>query len=500
MSPVSLLKEQRSVLSRSAYRNIAIVTVMLLAFALRTYGLTNESLWIDEGYSVALADHGLADIVRGTIADQHPPLYYVLLHLWQYFGDTVYHIRYLSVLLGMLGLAAILTMVNSLFGTRVGLTATLLSALSPMHIWYSQEARMYILLTLLTTLSAYYFWRLARGEKRVWAPYLLVTALSLYTHNYAVFIIVAENLLVGVWLLLQRRSLRFLARWVVIQLSVLLVYGAWIPVVLYQARHHQMRWLGSPNLETLRGTLDWLLLGQTPVRPVNLVWLLLAAIGVVLLARSGTVRPREGIEWVLGWFLLPLGLAFVVSQRYPIFQAKQFLIVLPALTAGVAVALCRLQGGWRWLIAGVLLAYNTSGLLNEYRQTTKHEWREVAAHITSHLEEGDVLYLNPAASILVLDVYLPDDVPYAGYPPGYSVIRGGWEGVIVDASMPEIVLAPLAEDYDRIWLVEFSPGFWDPNAHLAAWLRDRARPVDALAFHGISVRLFDVRDVVGHPR
>lgn len=466
-----------------------IVATLLLAFALRVYGLTAESLWIDEGYSISLAGHGLSDIVKGTIADQHPPLYYTLLHLWQRLGHTIFHVRYLSVLIGFLGLCVAFLTARSLFGPRIGASALFWLTIAPMHVWYCQETRMYILLALLTTLSVYFFWRLAEGG-RSWIGYTIVTVLALYTHNYAIFVLAVENALVVLWVLRKSAHTTFLHRWVRVQLVTACLYSVWIPVVIDQARHHQMRWLASPDLATLRGTLNWLLLGQSGAKPPGAGPVLLVVMVLIAIWMPKT-RLRSTVL-VLGWFALPLTLAYILSQRYPIFQAKQFLIALPALTAVVAVAIGRLGKWSRLLLAGVLLMYNASGLLDQGLAESKHEWREVAAYLTSQMIDGDGLYLNPAASILVLDVYLSDDIPHDGYPPGYDVIRGGWEGDIVDAATPDLVLAPLAAQYRRIWLVEFGPAFWDPEAHLAQWLEDHGRLADEREYSGIRVRLFDL--------
>ncbi|MBC8252427.1 MAG: hypothetical protein H8E35_00165, partial [Ardenticatenia bacterium] len=63
--------------------------ILLLATGLRFYRLGGQSLWADEGNSVALARAGLAEIAARTALDIHPPLYYWLLHGWiQLFGDT----------------------------------------------------------------------------------------------------------------------------------------------------------------------------------------------------------------------------------------------------------------------------------------------------------------------------------------------------------------------------------------------------------------------------
>ena len=65
------------------------VTIVILGIALvlRVWTLGAESAWIDEAYSIALARRTVLEIIRGTMADQHPPLYYLLLQKYLKLGS-----------------------------------------------------------------------------------------------------------------------------------------------------------------------------------------------------------------------------------------------------------------------------------------------------------------------------------------------------------------------------------------------------------------------------
>ena len=127
-----------------------------------------QPLWWDEGYSVYFATEPLAQMLRLTAQDIHPPLYYALLHLWLVaFGSaSPLFLRLFSVLIGLLCLPAIWWLARLLYPSRarVALWALLLLALSPIHIFYSQEVRMYGLEMLLGMVSTGFFWRLATGD------------------------------------------------------------------------------------------------------------------------------------------------------------------------------------------------------------------------------------------------------------------------------------------------------------------------------------------------
>ncbi|HSB66623.1 MAG TPA: hypothetical protein VLD65_08585, partial [Anaerolineales bacterium] len=130
---------------------VAVVAIVLLAFVVRVIGLGSESAWIDEAYSITLSRYPISQIIQGTAADQHPPLYYLLLHYWMMFGTTVPFVRLLSALLGTVNIIQVLTIGWKLKRVSLGIGSAILLAISPFHVWYSQEARQYMLLAVLTT-------------------------------------------------------------------------------------------------------------------------------------------------------------------------------------------------------------------------------------------------------------------------------------------------------------------------------------------------------------
>jgi mannosyltransferase len=470
----------------------ATVSILLLAYALRVVGLTSESLWIDEGYSLALGSHSVSDIMRGAAADQHPPLYYLLLHLWLAAGQSVFHLRYLSVLIGTLGVAASARVGQQLLGRSGGVVAALLLACSPMHIWYSQEARMYILLALLTTVSMYMAWRVMRGHGG-WIAYGLSTVLALYTHYFAGFIILLENALALGWGLKHCRG-RFLRRWTATQVVLVALFAPWAPVALYQARFHQMTWASRPSVEAVRDLLVLMLLGGS--RRGRGETLSAIGLGLVMAAviwamwRVGKRQWAGRYGFPLLWFVAPFGIIIAISRVYPLYQSKQFLMLLIPLLLLVAGAWVKLPRAARWALAGLLAFFVVGSLGDLYCSNTKHGWREAAGYIGGQYQEGDVLYLNPAAGMLTLRPYLDESLPYDGYPPGYDVVHGGWEGEQITAGLAAETMAALPDTARRVWLVEFGPEFWDPEGHIAAWLELHGQPVTDWSFQGVRMRLY----------
>ena len=139
-----------------------VLIITLIGAGLRVLLLDYKGMWLDETFSVWLANHSLPDMLQWIARiDQHPPLYYLLLHYWIALkGDTPYYVRQLSAIIGAGTIPVIYLIGKRISGAVVGLVATALLALSPFHVYYAQETRMYTLLTFNAAVGMYALVRL----------------------------------------------------------------------------------------------------------------------------------------------------------------------------------------------------------------------------------------------------------------------------------------------------------------------------------------------------
>ena len=109
-----------------------------------------------------LANHSIPDMLQWIVRiDQHPPLYYLLLHYWiALSGDSPYYARLLSVLFGTATIPIIYLIGKRMSGAVVGLVAAVFLALSPFNIYFAQETRMYTFLMFNAAVAIYALVRL----------------------------------------------------------------------------------------------------------------------------------------------------------------------------------------------------------------------------------------------------------------------------------------------------------------------------------------------------
>ena len=284
----------------------ALIALILLAWGLRLYRLEAQSLWYDEAVTADVVQLGLERLTRWTADDIQPPFYYYLLAGWVgVAGSGEWALRFPSAPFCLLSVPLAYAVGRRLFarggdwGKRAALLAALFAGLSPLYIYYAQEARMYALLTTLGLLMAVFLldWLhtpLRQEQRRNrWLALITTTIAAVYTHYYAFFLILAFTLyFLAVW---SRRRPRLVGmEGLIAVVSIAVAYFPWFPFVASRYRADASYWSGTLKLgEALRHTFISFTVGETVLEPVavRLLWvfvLLLVTSFVVLLSQGAT--------------------------------------------------------------------------------------------------------------------------------------------------------------------------------------------------------------------
>src|SRR3989344_8789278 len=121
-----------------------LAVILLGAAALRLYNLEEESLWLDECFTLDYASKSFTTLVETLKKDVHPIGYYLPQHiLIDYFGTGEISLRILSVFFGVLSILLTYRLARKLFSWKEGLLAAFFMSISYTSILYSQDAKMY---------------------------------------------------------------------------------------------------------------------------------------------------------------------------------------------------------------------------------------------------------------------------------------------------------------------------------------------------------------------
>ncbi|MDO9356691.1 MAG: glycosyltransferase family 39 protein, partial [Solirubrobacteraceae bacterium] len=129
--------------------SIALLVLLSAASVLLRTKAMDTSYWIDEGIATGIARYPLRDIPGVLLLDGSPPLYYMLLHVWEtWFGTGELGTRSLSLLAATLTIPVSFLFARRIAGGRAAWIAALLAAGHPFLTYYAQETRMYSLVSL----------------------------------------------------------------------------------------------------------------------------------------------------------------------------------------------------------------------------------------------------------------------------------------------------------------------------------------------------------------
>ena len=281
---------------RLTLRLSLLAIVLLLAFALRVYRLDYQELRGDEAFGYFFSQRAVRRDRRGDhrLAEPHPVASYFVQKAWLGLaGDSEFALRFPRRLVGRAGGGAALPAGARGSGYRPlpAVAAALLLALSPYAIWHSQDARMYSMSLALTTAAVLLGIEALERRRWPWAvAYILAAWLALHTHYYAVFVLVALNLFVLLWMAFAPRMRPMLAPWLLWQVLVVALYLPW----LVRAGSILSGYGGngdSPGLfSAMQRALTVFAVGESTLPASQPIWMLVA--GLLLLI--GGVRLALG--------------------------------------------------------------------------------------------------------------------------------------------------------------------------------------------------------------
>lgn len=457
-------------------------------FAWRVGG---ASPWRDEAATVAVAQRGVAQIVRVTRDVDAVHLgYYLLAHLalraLTPLGlDPVTAVRWVSVV-AMAATAGLLVRIGRRLGNRLaGVLAGLLLVASPLASRYAQEARPYAVATLAATTATYALLRALgrsdRGRGR-WGGYALAVTATGVTNLFALLIVAGH----GAYLLSTDRR-----RWRPWAWSLLLAAALIAPLAVMAAHQRgQISWLTAPR----PAELAIFLRAQFESWPVLIV---AAAAGLLGLARRRDAdRPvRRAMGLGLLWAVLPPGLLWALAQVQPVFDSRYLTFALAgsALYGGAAAATIAPRARLGVLL--VLLAA-TAGWPHQvgYRGAAGHgeDLRGAAGYLGANARAGDAVLFVPHQLRIVAETY---SGPFAPLTDVGLVLSGARSGTIsgVPASSAELGVALRGQR--RVWVLAGSAGLGGArdgaDAAAVRALRADYREVRAVPFRGMTVLLFN---------
>ena len=444
---------------------VAVLVLVAVAFAVRTLTLNQQSLWMDEVYSIWFVDRPLADAwAVGVFPDQNPhaPLYYLVLWAWLKFaGTSDFAVRYLSLWCGVLTVAAVWRGSRDWLGRRFGLLVTLLFTCAPFAIYFAQEARMYSMYLMFAALSFMFMVRVLKpgAPWKDWLGFALSSVGLAYSDFFGVFTVAAQYLIVLVvaWPARASRTKEWTRRYLPILVSGACAALVCLPIpiaLLKSGRTYSLQSVTAPALPmdvVLRELLSeyatrvrWADLPASGVIAVLAPMAVLLAAGIVMAWRKSW---RHGMV-VTGLLVLPVAVYSPFWQTVGVFQPRYLMPLFLAFILGLAVALIGVMRRWRWagfVLAVAVVSYFAVGYLRDLTRPEfqREDWRFTADYLRRMTDANDRVVIFADYMEPVLKRYYDGPAPVVPFAFGMDTNNPG--------PFFDSVQAP--EEVRTIWLV-----------------------------------------------
>jgi 4-amino-4-deoxy-L-arabinose transferase-like glycosyltransferase len=396
--------------------------LLLCATSLRFIALGRQSLWCDELFSVFWAKAGVAFALSHAAQETNPPLYYLLLNPWMsLFGESESAVRLLSACASALTVAVTYFLGRRLFNETAGFIAACLLALSPLHLYFAQEARAFALFDLgfacLLFSLVVLIGRLGRGTSARDAirslPALGIVISSTacaYLHfvSFMMFTTVGGVVAVIWWRNFACSRAYFLC-FGALGAAIAVLTAPSFALALAQRHSPSVSWMSFPTITKLlglvTGTPAWTAAPAWILGGVIVVSMSSAFVWAALFLRGWWCNRKTYIASIA--FLLPvLGFCLLtaVSLKQPFLFTRTTLWMSIPLYAGLGGTVAGLRGGTARLCATAILILTACSLTGGYfALSSKEPWRTRVASYRASMGPADLLILDsdtPAMAIV----------------------------------------------------------------------------------------------------
>lgn len=442
-------------MKKSDEKNYYILFFIILAFILRLVNL-NQSFWLDEAAQVIESARPFSSQFN-LVADFHPPLYHVLLHFWMILSHTENWIRLLSVILGTFCIFLIAYLLPKKGNITRSILAAFLLAISPYHIWYSQEARPYMLFVFLTLLTSFFLLR------KKWIFYFISVIFLIYSLYFWPFVLIGQ----GMWILLKER--KSLNQWLYLTVFSFIFYIPWVPSFIGQIKTGTgglfTGWTNVVSFEPFKAIalmFAKFIFGKGSI-PNHLTYALILIPGLIFFLLGLIRRIREkNYDFCFIFSLSSFFSSFLVSFFIPILAPQRLLFLIPFFYLIAADGLLSPRKNITIICAFLIIFISLSGLLKYYLdpEVQREDWRDAVSFV-----END----NMVSGRVALFIFPDPFAPYLWYKTDKIEAHGIAPHFIL-SGQDLVRMVPFVKQKQRVYLFQYLTGLTDPTEKTRTYL------------------------------
>ena len=462
-----------------------ILAILVFGLVLRLISL-NQSLWLDEAINVlASQNYSFTDMIfEYAKADFHPPGFFIILWIWtKLFGIGEIAVRMPSVIFGVISVFVVYLIGKKLYLKNLGLIGALLLAVNPLHIYYSQDARMYSMATLAVAVNILLFIKLLKGEK-INLIFLILSNLAVLASDYvAYFIFPAQIIILSI-----HRKETMIKKYVLGIIGAVLFGIWWIPTFIKQldvgvsVSDNLPTWklvVGSYDPKALPLTFIKFIIGRISYHDkliYGLILLPLVTIFSYLIYRGIKFADKFGRNILTIWIAVPIAVATLISLIIPIYNYFRVLYTVPSFLLIVGLGILSFKPKLRYVLLTTVilieLIASSIYLLNPKYQ--REDWRELVNFLRSKV--SSITIFESSGNLAPFDYYAKGEINARGALKNFPAKN--------DSDLED--LENMLKEFKNVYLVNYLVEISDPNGLVGRKLESMGyKQVDVLDFNGV---------------
>ena len=397
---------------------ILLMVCLVIGTVLRFHSFDQKSLWTDEIYTVQDSKDNLSGHIqyyKEKPTYLHPPLFYMLTHLFYPFNKAERDIRIFPLVFGTLSIPMIYLLARS-FSSAIALPCTFALALMTYHIALSQEGRSYTLIMFLGMASLYFLLDYLKTSKKAFLILVAILSAIMFHTSYSSIPFIVFSQMFWFYEPDGQEKKPRLSSFFLLSSLVALLIAPWTIFILsnYNGQPLNDTWHAEDPgsfVSIMYGVLhDWV--PHWPLTVISVILIILLPIlarnrrnGLVLLANF--LFPIGGLYL----FCKILGITHFVSSRYFITFLPLFLVTLFLSLAAIESRVHKLRRFMRLrLLFLILFIASNLVILPLYYRSEKQDNRGLVNYLKGQLREGDKIFIQKS-------VFLPGMLHYLGVSP-----------------------------------------------------------------------------------
>jgi uncharacterized membrane protein len=381
---------------------IILILCLLIGFALRFYAFDKKSLWIDEIHTFNESRDDLRAQLRyyrENPTHLHPPLFFIITHIFYPFQKPEREIRIIPLIFGILSLPMFYLLARS-FLPRIALPCVFALAMMTYHIHYSQEGRVYSLTFFWGMVALFFLMKYLETSKRrcLFLAGITFSLLVYLSYSAIPFIIVSQLLL-----FYRKKGNRFrtpIRSFFVLNGWICLFCAPWFLFVV-------LNYKGQPIMDPL--TVQEIGSFSSLLSAVLNDWGSSSVLAIVssclLILFPFVCNEKRNAFILLAMFIIPIGGLYTYCRLFHVTQlitSRYFINFLPLFFIALFMSADALEARWkpsrrilnpRLLLLLFFMASNLT-ILPLYYQSEKQDFRRLAAYLYSQLQDGDKVFVR----------------------------------------------------------------------------------------------------------